>query len=430
VFGSSEADVVQRDGVVPGKDDDEPTPPLRVTQVAGILAAALGAAVLAGWATGSGSLLRLRPDLPSMHPATAVCFGCLGAALVAAGGASRGRRRVRHLAVAAAAAAGTVAALSLLKRAGGPDVSLENVVFAVAVTRTGYPESMAVATCILVLVLAAGLLALVAAPRRGELPAQVLGLVGLIGSLAAVLEHLYGERAPALDNVRSVMAVHTAVGLAVVSIGLLAAVPGGPAARVLERPGPGSTLRRLVLVLAVAMPTLGWLRVQGERQGLYDTSFGVAIMVLAAGALACASAWRAAAAADRSGAMLRDAWQRLGTRNASLERRVTEQAEQLAEAHARLRDVLDVVADAVVVTDAAGRVTMASTGAAQLLGQLPAELAGRPLDALGVVVRRAAGGRAHVLAVPAVPDVTAAAGTDAVVVADGAGHVAGVAGPG
>jgi PAS domain-containing protein len=187
-------------------------------------------------------------------------------------------------------------------------------------------------------------------------------------------------------------------------------VPGGVVPSVLHQRGPGSTLRRrLLAVVAIALPALGWLRLEGERLGLYGTSFGVAVIVVVAGALVYAAAWSATDVADRSGAMLRDAWHRLGSANADLERRVAQQAAELAETRARLRGVLEALGDGapVVVTDAGGRVAMVSARAVELLGRTEAELAGLRLDALEREVRRTVAGRVHLLAEDAV-DVTVA----------------------
>jgi PAS domain-containing protein len=374
---------------------------------AGVVLLALGAVVLTGWATGAQLALRVRPGLPAMQPATAVCFVCLGVALSAATAA---RRHLRRLRVPAALAAAAVAALSLAERAGLHPVSLEHVLFADTVARDRNQGAMAAATAILVLLVSAAFVVLVTAPPGHELATQILGLAALTGSVLAVLDHLYGDQAPYLGNVRSVMAAHTAVGLTVASAGVLAAVPGGVVPSVLHQRGPGSTLRRrLLAVVAIALPALGWLRLEGERLGLYGTSFGVAVIVVVAGALVYAAAWSATDVADRSGAMLRDAWHRLGSTNAGLERRVAQQAAELAETRARLRGVLEALGDGapVVVTDAGGRVAMVSARAVELLGRTEAELAGLRLDALEREVRRTVAGRVHLLAEDAV-DVTVA----------------------
>jgi PAS domain-containing protein len=323
-----------------------------------------------------------------------------------------------------------VAALSLAERAGLHGASVEHLLFPDAVARDPNRGAMAIATSLLVLLLAAALIVLATAPPGHEPAAQALGLMALTGSVLTVLDHLYGDRAPYLGIVRSVMAEHTAVGLTVVSAGVLAAVPGGIVLRVLHQRGPGSAMRRrLLAVVALALPVFGWLRLEGERLGLYGTSFGVAVTVVVAGVLVYAAAWSATDVADRSGAMLRDAWHRLGSTNAGLERRIAEQAQELAEARVRLRGVLEVLGDGapVVVTDDGGRVAMVSARAADLLGRTEAELAGRPLGELAREVRRTVAGRVHLLAEDALDVSDAATGATGVTDVSGVGGVSGVA---
>jgi PAS domain-containing protein len=371
-----------------------------VTRGAGAFLVALGSTVLFGWAVRSDLLLRLRPGSPSMQPATAACFVCLGVALVAMSARGTGARWV---AAPAATLAAAVAVLNLSSHGQASWRPLESLLFAEAVAHDPRHGDMAVATAVLVLLICAGLLLALAADRLGgAVAAQVMGMTALTGSVLASLDQVYGS-GPYPGDVRSVMAVHTAVGLAVASVGLLSAVPGGVAPRVLGAPGPGSAVRRRLLITVIlVLPLVGWLRLKGERSGLYGTSFGLAVMVLVAGVLVCGTAWRAAEVADRSGAMLRDAWQRLGSRNAHLERQVAEQAADLTAARAQLHAVVQAVTEAVVVVDATGRVVLANAPAARLLartetGPVAGEVVGTSLATLGDPIRDTPEGRVYVV---------------------------------
>jgi hypothetical protein len=291
----------------------------------GLVVAALGAAVLAGWDFRSGALLRLDPALPIMRPTTALCLVCLGVALVAVTSA---RRRpgpaAASLAVGAAGFAGLAAALSLVERFGGPHLSLEHLLFPAAFAQDPSGMRMAVATSVEVLLLSVAVTALATDLHLADALAQALGLAALTGSAVALLAFLYGEAAPYGRDVRSAMAVHAAAGLAVMSVGVLASIPGGLLPRLLTTPGAGSALlRRLLLGIGVVLPALGWLMLRGEKLGLYGTPLGLAMMTFAVGVLVCAVAWRLAdlaEQAERSRAMLRDAWYRLGAATATQER--------------------------------------------------------------------------------------------------------------
>src|SRR5262249_58846972 len=77
------------------------------------------------------------------------------------------------------------------------------------------------------------------------------------------------------------MALHTAALLLVLGVGAMAAQPDVGLMALLLSDGPGgSTLRRL-LPAAFGVPfAIGWLRLHGQRMGLYGTEFGTAIFVV------------------------------------------------------------------------------------------------------------------------------------------------------
>lgn len=76
------------------------------------------------------------------------------------------------------------------------------------------------------------------------------------------------------------MAPHTAALCLVFSVALIGALHG-PIAMSIAGPRAGSVMARRLLALAlVAMPFVGWLRLEGERQGFFGVAEGVALMVL------------------------------------------------------------------------------------------------------------------------------------------------------
>jgi PAS domain S-box-containing protein len=74
------------------------------------------------------------------------------------------------------------------------------------------------------------------------------------------------------------MAVHTAVLFMVLVLGIFAARPDQPPAATLSNDMAGGQMARRLIVAAIFIPfTLGWLRLQGQRLGLYGTEFGLAL---------------------------------------------------------------------------------------------------------------------------------------------------------
>lgn len=162
-----------------------------------------------------------------------------------------------------------------------------------------------------------------------------------------VLGYLYGARSLYAIDPRYAMAVHTAVGLVVLSTGLLAIVPGGLLHRIVTHSAsdPGyPLLRRLLPMVLVVLPLVGWLRLQGERRGWYGSTFGAAIMTIVGAALVCVTTWWAACLADRCARLPHHPWCRLGETNAALETLISQRTLELADAQARVRGLLGSVA--------------------------------------------------------------------------------------
>jgi PAS domain S-box-containing protein len=321
-------------------------------------------------------MLHLQFGLGRMRPTAALCLILLGVALALC----RAGPFRRRIGLVAAASAGLVAVMTLLEHAGAPvEPALATLLHDDLVAdRPGV--RMLTATSLHVLVLSAGLLAVTTNRFR---VAQVLGLTVTAGSMTGVLGFIYGERTLYAPDARTAMAIHTAVTLLALSLGLLAAVPHGLAARLLTQPDPGSTmLRHLLPAILVALSLLGWARFEGEARGLYGTAFGMALLTEAGLVVVCAAVWRAAVVADRSGALLRETWHRLGGINARLEQRLAEQARQLAATQAGVRGTLDAVTDAVVVADQEGRIVLLNRRARDFFGYGDAEVVGENVSLL------------------------------------------------
>ena len=154
----------------------------------------------------------------------------------------------------------------------------------VSPNRIGPPGSASLA------VLGSGLLAL-AWRRRIALH---LGLATCLIVLVPAIGFLYGI-GPFYGTARTGIAWPTVIALFLLASGLMLAASGG-AGVVLWRDDPGGVLLRRLLLPAVLIPlVLGYLRVQGERQGLYDTAIGTGLFALSLILLFSTLLWRSAA---------------------------------------------------------------------------------------------------------------------------------------
>src|SRR4051812_34891930 len=286
--------------------DGDPVALPVVTWAAGIAASALGAGALIGWASGSRALTRFVPGMASMRPTTAICLILLGTAVITL----VWRPLWSWAGPAATIGAGVIAGVSLLESVLDRDLLIDRWLFRQAVDQERYGGRMALSTAIELIVLT---VALLAAYRRYRRVAQGFALLAFTGAAVASLGYIYGERHLYASSPEMGMAFNTALALVLVSIGLLAAIPNGAFPHLFRRPAPGAVLsRRLLPWITVVMPIIGWLRLEGERHGLFGPPLGTAIMVLAGGLLVTAIARLAAVSMDRQAAALNHAWHQYG----------------------------------------------------------------------------------------------------------------------
>lgn len=113
----------------------------------------------------------------------------------------------------------------------------------------------------------------VALPRIALITMAIAGL-----SFAG---YSYGaDRLFSLPSLTAV-ALQTATFIAALSAGIMAAVPEeAPTRWFLDEGAAGAVARRGVPLIIIIPFLAGWIRLWGERSGLYDTSFGAAMLVL------------------------------------------------------------------------------------------------------------------------------------------------------
>ena len=77
------------------------------------------------------------------------------------------------------------------------------------------------------------------------------------------------------------IALYTAMTLLVLCAGIATADPEGVVTEILDGAGPGSLVaRRLLPISLVGFPILGWVRLEGQRQGLFGTATGAALLIV------------------------------------------------------------------------------------------------------------------------------------------------------
>ncbi len=194
--------------------------------------------------------------------------------------------------------------LTLIEYGSRWDLGIEGLLCSSAGVRRGaaalLPSRMALLVAIDFAIAGVSLLLLDLRIRRGRLLAQTLALLALPTVFLALVGHAYGvtQRYPALRLL--FVPLPTAMGLACLFVGLLFARPNRGLMGIVTSSSARSTLARRALGYAMALPVLlGWLVLEGGRRGLFDATFGLALLVLLLVVLLSGLVWRDALELDR-----------------------------------------------------------------------------------------------------------------------------------
>ena len=237
-----------------------------------------GLSVLVGWVSGLDFLTSWNPEHVQTKVNAALCFTLLGLALGVSVGSASPRRIwfARGLAFLAMAIAGA----TLLEHIAGIDLGIDQALHSDPVSASSpHPGRFAVQTAIAFISAALAVLTLGRRSRWRD-ATQALGVVcASIGGLS-LLGYLYG--ADVLLSVGSATQVSLPASVSLVALGLalIAADPEHSLIRLASDSGPaGQVLRRFLPAALLVVPLGAWLRLVGERAGLYDEAVGLSIMV-------------------------------------------------------------------------------------------------------------------------------------------------------
>lgn len=245
-----------------------------------VLVMLVGATVLAGWATGIAALTSLAPGLVSMKANTALSFVLLGVAVWTLRRNSRRRTIARRILALAAALIGL---LTLGEYVFAVDLGIDQLLVddVHAAPGTSHPGRMAPTTALAITLLGTSLASRSTVRESRFRRTELLVVVAAAIAFLAFTGYLYD--ASALLGVGSFtqMALHTSLTLLVLCASIIAITPQRSIGAILLSASPGGIVARRLIPAAFLVPiTVGWLRLAGERAGLYDTAFGLSIVVV------------------------------------------------------------------------------------------------------------------------------------------------------
>jgi PAS domain S-box-containing protein len=297
--------------VAPPRGPQPPAAPFpasgtRLAAICAIVAVAAGL-VLLGWAADIEPLKRIRPGWVAMNPTTALLFLLAAAALwglrVPSVASVAPNPRIlasrRGLAQALAALVALAGAIKLCEHALGWQTGIDQWLFAAELGGDGgraRRNEIAPNTALAFLLAGTALLLLDRGTRPGRRPSEWLAAAVALSALVALLGYAY--RVESMYGITRFipMAAHTAVLFLLLATGLLVARRTLGAAALFSGDRPDSRMARRLLLGSIAIVAgIGWLRLAGERAGLYGTELGVTLhtaTVIALFALLVAgSAW-------------------------------------------------------------------------------------------------------------------------------------------
>ena len=325
-----------------------------VAQGLGVLVGLLSAVVFSGWTLGIPIAGKLSGDI-SMKTNTALglLLGGVGLVLLTRQPVARGRRLAG---LTCAALVLLIGALTFSEHLAGWDLGIDQLLAherpgaagVVSPNRMGPPASLCFT------LLGPALLLLGREPRRRAWQ-QPLAVAVVVVTLVPLVGYLYGVD-PLFGVARYTgIAWPTALALLGLGLGVLCASPDEGLMRLLTDDGAGGAAVRRLLPAALLVPlVMGWLKLQGDRQGLWHPEMGLALRTIEVMLLFSALVF----------------WAGLGIRRQVA---ATERQKEL------LSVTLASIGDAVIVTDVRGCVTFLNGEATRTTGWKPAEAQGRPL---------------------------------------------------
>ena len=318
------------------------------------LVAIVATGVLAGWALGWPLLTSWLSGAVQTKVNAAICLLLLAVALASVVAPPSGRTP-RLLVAGLGLIVVAVAGATLFEHLSGVDLGIDQA-FAVDTASAGspHPGRFAVQTSIALLSAALALLAL-GRTVRGQYASEILGVVvGSIGGIG-VLGYMFGATALLSLGSATQVSLPASSALALLGSALILANPEHRLIRLLNDPGAAGQVIRVILPAAIlVVPAGAWLRLWGERAGLYDEGVGLSIMVaFEAIILAAVGAWTTS--------------------------RVQRLEAERAEARRDRDRFFELTADLVCVVDADCRLVMASPSWQSALGLPLSEIVFRPL---------------------------------------------------
>jgi PAS domain S-box-containing protein len=266
----------------PPNDTPSPGPAWahRLAVVCGLGSALIGAIALAGWITHTHALIYGAWGI-SVKTNAAIGLILAGSSLVLLDHpAPPWRARLGRVLAGCVIAIGLA---TLVEHVTGWNLRIDQLLFretslgpvTLSPNRMGVPASLCLS------LIGCALLCLDRPPRKGLPRSQALAIMTIAIALVPLTGYIFQLRELFGIARYTAIALHTAIGLLVLACGILLARPEvGVMRRILARDAGGLLLRRMLPAALLLPIVLGWLRIVGEDEGLYNRDFGRTLLLL------------------------------------------------------------------------------------------------------------------------------------------------------
>ncbi len=311
------------------------------SRIGAVFVGAVGLLVLIGWYTKIAALTTVLPGLAPMKPITALALILLSLALVFTR---------PWVGVSLAAATIALATLTLVGYVLGSTLGIAGWVPGIDLGALD-PRMAPISAVGVILV---GAAAIVGRLHRIILM-QVLAHASLLVSLIALLGYAYGVSSLYTVAGFTSMALHTALGIGILSVVVLLQQPTvGLVGLLRDRGSAGELTRRFLPFLVLGPFLLGWIRLWTQRQGWIDTVFGAAILITSMTVLGTALTWVAALKLTELDRQRNEAMQALAEANHTLEEAVDHRTRELGEVADKLHTLIKIAPVGIVQLDSEG----------------------------------------------------------------------------
>jgi PAS domain S-box-containing protein len=253
-----------------------PDRPIAIISAAVIV---VGVLVLIGWILALPALTGWLTDGVQTKVNAALCL--IGLGLAVGLSPRRTDARARLLASVLAGLVIGAAGATLFEHVTGISLGIDQAFVLDRASATApFPGRFAVQTGLAFLCAAFGVVAL---GRRWHdiYPSEILGIIcATIGGIG-VLGYLYGAQGLLSLGSSTQVSLPTSCALVGIGVSLMVANPDHILVCLVRDPGiAGQVIRRIVPAVVIVVPVFAFVRLLGERAGLYDEAVGLAIMVV------------------------------------------------------------------------------------------------------------------------------------------------------